>query len=237
MRLALWTPVPARPEVLALAAGLREEAALELVAAEPQRRPAADLDLYHLADDPAHGFVYRALLARPGLLWLCSRGLHALVHAETAGRGDTAAYLREARRANGPKGAFLARQVLDGRGGALLPLLTLRQRALDSALAVVVPGEELRGEIAREVEVPVIAAPLAERAAGAILALAAQAATAVAEAARQLALRREQEDRPLGRALDELRFYARELGLGRLPLGVEPRLLDLLAGPRRSTPC
>ena len=104
VRLALWTPRPSEGWVAALAPLLAREVTLELLDREPPLMPGADLDVYHLADDPAHGFAYRPLLRRPGLVVLEEWNLHRLVHAETAGRGDAGAYRREARRAHGDAG-------------------------------------------------------------------------------------------------------------------------------------
>jgi hypothetical protein len=145
------------------------------VGEEPVAPPAADLHIYHVADDPAHGFVYRALLRRPGLVVLEEWGLHRLVHAETALRGDEALYRRELRRAHGETGAFVARQVLSGRGGPLPPLLLpVNERVLESALGVVALTEAVRVAVAARLpgrpvlHLPlgfVALAPLPERAA------------------------------------------------------------------------
>ena len=122
VRVALWTPTPDAAWVAALRAELARELELTLVPTSRPCRPPAEIDLYHVAGSPAHGFVYRALLRRPGIVLLAEWGLHALVHAETAGRGDADAYLREARRAHGDTGEFVARQVLArARRGAARP--------------------------------------------------------------------------------------------------------------------
>jgi hypothetical protein len=131
--------------VAALLPPLARECSLALVSGEPPSLPEADLDLFHVADDPAHGFIYRALRARPGLVVLETWSLHRLVHAETAGRGDDAAYLREARRAHGETGAFVARQVLGGLGGEVLPaLFPLNDRVLEGGLGLVATTEYVR---------------------------------------------------------------------------------------------
>jgi hypothetical protein len=125
------------------------EVEMELVGAEPSSEPEAGLHLYHVADDPAHGFVYRALLRQPGVVVLEEWGLHRLVHAETAGKGDVGAYLREARRAHGETGAFLARQVVRGLGGAWLPaLLAMNDRVLEASLGLVATSEAVRARAA-----------------------------------------------------------------------------------------
>src|SRR6185503_13789242 len=63
-----------------------------------RRRP-ADLDVYHLGNSPAHAYVYRAALERPGVAVLHEWSLHHLVLHETVERGDVWTYLREMRRA------------------------------------------------------------------------------------------------------------------------------------------
>jgi len=135
VRLALWAPRPHAAWVQALAPLLRREADVVIVADAPKTRPTCDLDLYHVADDPAHAFVYRALGERPGLVLLADWSLRRLVRAAT---GDAAEYVAEARRSGGDTGAFIARQELAGLGGGALPeLLLLNDRVLDASLGLV----------------------------------------------------------------------------------------------------
>jgi glycosyltransferase involved in cell wall biosynthesis len=104
----------------------------------PGEVPPADVDVYEIGNSPAHGYVYRAALARPGVTVLHEWVLHDLVLHETAGRADPAAYVREMRRSHGEGGAFVARQVLQGLGGEILPaLFAVNDRLLESSLAVV----------------------------------------------------------------------------------------------------
>jgi hypothetical protein len=162
VRLGLWTPRPVAAWVEALLPLLRRETDVTLVGGEPDSPPATDLDLYHVADDPAHGFVYRALRRRPGLVLLADWGLRRLVRAETVGRGDGAAYLAEARRAHGATGAFIARQELSGLGGDELPsLLVLNDRVLDASLGLVACTEFVRARAAARLSGrPVVHLPL-----------------------------------------------------------------------------
>jgi len=234
VRLALWTPRAGRPEVAALVSALRQRSTLLVVERQPPQRPEVDLDLYHLADEERHGFAYRALLERPGLVWLESLSLHTLVRCCTAGRGDQAGYLREARRAHGPLGAFVARQVLEGRGGALAELLTFTDRVLESALAVLSDNEVVAGGPGLElVAVPPLSTANAGATAEVVAELARRLAPQAEAAALRLRDRREREKTPLGRALQELLPFARELGLRQLPSGVEPLLAELFAAPPR----
>jgi hypothetical protein len=135
--------------VAALEPHLGRDVELELVGEEPRSPPAADLHLYHVADDPAHGFVYRALLRGPGLVVLEDWGLHRLVHAETAGRGNEAEYRQEARRAHGELGDFVSRQVVQGSGGVLAAaVLTMNERVLDAGLGFVATSEAVQARVA-----------------------------------------------------------------------------------------
>jgi hypothetical protein len=143
VRLALWTPHPDAAWVAALLPLLRREVEVVLVPGADAGAPEADLNLYHVADDPAHVFVYRELCRRPGLVFLADWGLHRLVRASTA--GDMGVYLAEARRAHGEKGTFVARQVARGLGGELLPtLLSLNDRVLEASLGLVAFTEYVR---------------------------------------------------------------------------------------------
>ncbi|HJS58468.1 MAG TPA: hypothetical protein VKA01_10240, partial [Vicinamibacteria bacterium] len=143
MRLALWCPMPPSASGIADYAAeqlplLRERFDVTVVGAAPAARPEADLDLYQLGNSPAHAYVYRAALERPGAVLLHEWSLHHLVLSLTVERGDTAAYLRQMRRDHGERGTFLGRQVARALGGPLWPsLLPLNDRVLRGSLAVV----------------------------------------------------------------------------------------------------
>jgi glycosyltransferase involved in cell wall biosynthesis len=144
VRLAVWSPLPPSPSGIADYAAeqrplLEARADLVMVDKEPAAgRPEADLDLYHLGNSPAHGYVYRAALERPGVALLHDWSLHHLVLSETVERGDTSAYLREMRRAYGEKGTFVGRQIARALGGDLLPaLFPMNDRILEGSLAVI----------------------------------------------------------------------------------------------------
>ncbi len=143
MRLALWCPMPPSASGIADYAAeqlplLRERFDVTVVGAAPVARPEADLDLYQLGNSPAHGYVYRAALERPGALLLHEWSLHHLVLSLSVEGGDTAAYLRQMRRDHGERGTFLGRQVARALGGPLWPsLLPLNDRVLRGSLAVV----------------------------------------------------------------------------------------------------
>ena len=159
MRLNLWSPLPPSPSGIAdyvaealplltrrfdLTAIVEDPRTVDAaVAARVSLRsateaPAADLDLYQLGNSPAHAFVYRAALARPGVVVLHEWSLHHLVLKETVERGHVSAYLREMRRAHGEAGSFVGRQVARALGGSMLPaLFPLNDRVLEQSLGVV----------------------------------------------------------------------------------------------------
>ncbi len=239
MRLALWTPTAG---ALAAAAPLvaREFETL-LVGTPPDPRPDVDVDVYELSGAPAYGYVYRALLERPGLVLLREWNLHALVFAETAGRGSPHAYRREARRAHGELGTFAARQVLAGLGGALTRLVPMNRRVLEASLglvsfdadvaaraAVLLPARPVLELRAPESALDDAAALLAK----VLLRLVNKLAAEVEPARREAKARRAQETTPLGAALAELAWSARELGLPGPPDGTAELVTPLFPGAR-----
>jgi len=158
LRLAVWSPAPPSPSGIAdyvaeQLAELNRHFEVTLISEEPpaaETAPAPDLDVYHLGNSPAHGFVYRAALRRPGVVVLHDWSLHHLVLQETVERGDVPTYLREMRRAHGDKGTFLGRQIARALGGELLPALyPLNDRVLESSLGVVGLTEYVRTRAAR----------------------------------------------------------------------------------------
>ena len=154
-RLAVWSPLPPSPSGIAdyvaeSLPALARHFDVETVSEEPRTAPEADLHLYHLGNSPAHGFVYRAARARPGVVVLHDWSLHHLVLSETVERGDVPGYLREMRRAYGETGAFVGRQVARALGGDLLPaLFPLNDRVLEGSLGVVTLSAQTAGRVAR----------------------------------------------------------------------------------------
>jgi len=169
VRLNLWSPLPPSPsgiadyvaEALPLLTRAFEvtrvvedpQAVAEPWAGRrcrPEDAPSADLDLYQIGNSPAHAFVYRAALRRPGVVVLHEWSVHHLVLHETVERGDVSAYLREMRRAHGESGTFVGRQVARALGGDLLPaLFPLNDRLLEGSLGVVALTEFVRARAAR----------------------------------------------------------------------------------------
>jgi glycosyltransferase involved in cell wall biosynthesis len=124
VRIAYYSPLPPSRSGVAdystlLLPALRER--VDVVVAEPgKRRPAADIALYHVGNDPdAHGWIVDELRARPGVVVLHEYVLHHLVAGITIGRGDPRGYLDAMERELGVPGRLLGLGVLDN----LLPLL------------------------------------------------------------------------------------------------------------------
>lgn len=224
MRLALWTAQPA-----GWPAALAKQCSPEAVIVPWSMAVRADLHVYHVAAGAAGAFVYQALLHEPGLVVLEDWNLHDLVYATTAGRGESTLYRREMRRAHGPTGSFVARQVLRGLGGVLTSLTPLNTRVLEASLGVVATSEAV-GALARQSvrDRPVAVLPAGDpsQAASLLLALAREVEPRLAAARRALAVTRGEEATPLGRALEEILPLARELGLNEVR-GVRPLLASL----------
>ncbi|HUL79801.1 MAG TPA: hypothetical protein VL691_21220 [Vicinamibacteria bacterium] len=230
MRLAFWTPRPRVGWAGALTSLLVGE--MRLVEADPAVPPAVDLDVYDVADDPAHGFVYRALRREPGVVVLQDWNLHRLVHAETAGGGDPAGYRREARRSRGETGAFVAEQVLAGRGGALPCVLPLNDRVLEASLGLVTTSPEVQARAeARLGGRPLVRLPSDPVAAAlALLDLARAVHADGARLRREVEADRGPKDSLVALALDEVRPAVHELSLPRVPSDIVRLLAELLPG-------
>ena len=155
MRVAYYSPLPPSRSGVAdystlLLPALRER--VEVVVAEPgKRRPAADVALYHVGNDPdAHGWIVDELRASPGVVVLHEYVLHHLVAGITIGRGDPRGYLDAMERELGVPGRLLGLGVLDN----LLPLLweTQPERfplsgvVLDRAQGLIVHSQFVAGQ-------------------------------------------------------------------------------------------
>jgi len=165
LKLALWSPRPRDPAsswITALRPHFPRTVALVPVEEPPSVPPAADLDLYEIADDPDHAFVYHAALARPGIVFLRDWSLQELVADATLGSGDRGAYLREMRRGHGETGTFVGRQVARGLGGRLLPsLFAMNDRLLEQSLGVIAPTTFVGRRVARRLPSrPILTLPL-----------------------------------------------------------------------------
>ena len=122
MKVAYYSPMPpSRSGVADYSALLLPELArrIDVEVARPgrfRRAPRADVDLYHIGNDPdAHGWIAEALARRPGLVVLHEFVLHHLVAGLTLGRGRGAGYLDAMERGHGLAGRLLAYGVVDNR--------------------------------------------------------------------------------------------------------------------------
>jgi glycosyltransferase involved in cell wall biosynthesis len=97
-----------------------------------------DLDLFHVGNSPAQGYVWKTARQRPGVVVLHEWCLTHVVRHETLGKGDGRGWRREARLGRGAQGAFFAELVEAGWGGDILPLCFPSNEALlHGALGVV----------------------------------------------------------------------------------------------------
>ncbi|HEY3921713.1 MAG TPA: hypothetical protein VGL76_06315, partial [Gaiellaceae bacterium] len=147
MKVAYYSPLPPSRSGIADYSALllpALEQYVEVVLAKPGgRRPHADLDLYHVGNDPdSHGWIVDALEEKPGLVVLHEYVLHHLVSGMTLGRGNARAYFDAMERELGVAGRLLALGVADN----LLPLLwetqperfPLATKILDRATGLIV---------------------------------------------------------------------------------------------------
>lgn len=137
MRVAYYSPMPPSRSGVAdysvlLLPELRKHVPLTVVRSGRFRlMPKADVSLYHIGNDPeAHGWIARALAARPGVVVLHEFVLHHLVAGLTLARGDSRGYLDAMERGHGLAGRLLAFGVTEGR---IPPLWETRPEAFPLA--------------------------------------------------------------------------------------------------------
>src|ERR1017187_6217834 len=70
-----------------------------------------DIAIYHLGNNPHHGFVYEAALRDPGVVVMHESNLHHLIAEMTIRRDNWDAYLRECEYEGGPEALAYARRV------------------------------------------------------------------------------------------------------------------------------
>jgi glycosyltransferase involved in cell wall biosynthesis len=114
----------------------------------PERAGQFDVLLYQLGNSADyHGRIYRTLLDVPGVVVLHEYVLHHLVRGLTLVRGDAAGYLEEMRYAYGRSGLALAKRSLDTGIPVDVWGYPLFERAVDSALGVIVHSETTRRRV------------------------------------------------------------------------------------------
>jgi len=154
MRVAFFSPLPPCRSGIAdysetLVEHLRPLADLEVFADgdrafDPSR---FDIALYHLGNNPHHGFVYEAALRHPGVVVMHESNLHHLVAELTIRRNDWDAYLRECEYEGGPEALAYARRVRALEVGPDYADVRMIRRVLESARAVVVHSQFMVDEI------------------------------------------------------------------------------------------
>ncbi len=141
MKIAYVSPLPPERSGIAdysalLLPALRQRLKIQTV--RPGRRlpRGCDVTLYHLGNDvDAHGWIFRLLERRRGIVVLHDFVLHHLIAGLTVGAGDGEAYLRALEAEAGLAGRLLGHGVLDG---SLPPLWETRPQdfpLVDSVLA------------------------------------------------------------------------------------------------------
>ena len=137
MKVAYYSPMPPSRSGVAdysalLLPELRKRVPVTVVRSGRFRlMPKADVSLYHVGNDPeAHGWIARALAARPGVVVLHEFVLHHLVAGLTLACGDSRGYLDAMERGHGLAGRLLAFGVTEGR---IPPLWETRPEAFPLA--------------------------------------------------------------------------------------------------------
>jgi glycosyltransferase involved in cell wall biosynthesis/SAM-dependent methyltransferase len=154
MRVALFSPLPPCRSGIAdysetLVEHLKHRVDLEVFADgdrpfDPSR---FDVALYHLGNNPHHGFVYEAALRHPGVVVMHESNLHHLMAALTIHRNDWDAYLRACEYEGGPEALAYARRVRALEVGPDYEGLRMIRRVLESARAVAVHSQYMVNEM------------------------------------------------------------------------------------------
>jgi len=106
-----------------------------------------DIALYHLGNNPHHGFVYEAALRHPGVVAMHESNLHHLIADLTIRRNDWEAYLRACEYEGGPEALAYALRARALEVGPDYEGLRMTRRVLESARAVVVHSQFMVDEM------------------------------------------------------------------------------------------
>src|SRR5580704_1511874 len=106
-----------------------------------------DIALYHLGNNPHHGFVYEAALRHPGVVVMHESNLHHLIADLTIRRDDWDAYLRACEYEGGPEALAYARRVRALEVGPDYEGLRMTRRVLESARGTVVHSQFMVDEM------------------------------------------------------------------------------------------
>jgi len=106
-----------------------------------------DIALYHLGNNPHHGFVYEAALRHPGVVVMHESNLHHLIADLTIRRDDWDGYLRACEYEGGPEALAYAHRVRALEVGPDYDGVRMIRRVLESACAVVVHSQFMVDEM------------------------------------------------------------------------------------------
>jgi glycosyltransferase involved in cell wall biosynthesis len=154
MRVAFFSPLPPCRSGIAdysetLVEHLKALVDLEVFAdgERPFDASRFDIALYHLGNNPHHGFVYEAALRHPGVVVMHESNLHHLIADLTIRRNDWDAYLRACEYEGGPEALAYARRVRALEVGPDYECLRMTRRVLESARAIVVHSQFMVDEM------------------------------------------------------------------------------------------
>jgi glycosyltransferase involved in cell wall biosynthesis/SAM-dependent methyltransferase len=154
MRVAFFSPLPPCRSGIAdysetLIEHLKPLAEVEVFAdgARPFDPSNFDIALYHLGNNPHHGFVYEAALRHPGVVAMHESNLHHLIADLTIRRNDWEAYLRACEYEGGPEALAYALRARALEVGPDYEGLRMTRRVLESARAVVVHSQFMVDEM------------------------------------------------------------------------------------------
>ena len=145
MRVAFFSPMPPSKSGIAdyaeaLAVEMAKRVALTIF-----DRPATSFDpsahdvaLYHIGNNPYHGFVYEAVIRHPGVVVMHEANLHHLIADLTIKRGDWDAYLAECELNGGLPALEHARRVRSLAVGPDYEGVAMTRRLLDRARGLIV---------------------------------------------------------------------------------------------------
>jgi glycosyltransferase involved in cell wall biosynthesis/SAM-dependent methyltransferase len=122
--------------------------------------PPHDVALYHIGNNPWHGFVYETALRHPGVVVMHEANLHHLIADLTIRRGDWDAYLAEAELNGGAAAREYARRARTLAVGPDYEGVPMTRRLLDASLGLVVHSDFVAREMrAQGFEGPIATIP------------------------------------------------------------------------------
>jgi glycosyltransferase involved in cell wall biosynthesis/SAM-dependent methyltransferase len=154
VRVAFFSPMPpARSGIAdyseALVEALKRLADVEVFsgADRPYDPARFDIALYHVGNNPFHGFVYETALRHPGVVVMHESNLHHLITDLTIRRGDWDAYVRECEYNGGAEARAFAERVRRLEVGPDYEGVLMTRRLLESARGVVVHSRFMEAEM------------------------------------------------------------------------------------------